>query len=132
MLSLFTAIEHKTRKKVLNGHFCSENPNSDILMTSFLPNTLHASHPGLNLAPSSYLAVQLPGSVVLLGTSPIENRLVVHFDQLPFRAVAKVSKHSAEFMMIKNNHNNSNANGYDHSSHVLSVCYELSTRLISP
>lgn len=73
------------------------------------PSTLHASHPG-HLSP--YLAVQLPGSVVFLGTTPIENGLVVHFDQLPFRAVTEVAKHSAD---DTNTHNNSNADSYNYS-----------------
>ena len=72
------------------------------------PSTLWASHPG----PSPpYLAVQLPGSVVLLSTASVENGLVVHFDQLPFGAVAEVPKHPAD---DTDTHNNSNADSYNH------------------
>ena len=58
-----------------------------------------------------YLAVQLPGSVVLLSTASVENGLIVHFDQLPFRAVAEVPKHPAD---DTDTHNNSNADSYNH------------------
>lgn len=48
----------------------------------------------------SYLTVQLPRSVVFLGTTSIKNGLIVHFYQLPLRSVTEVSKHTIEFMMI--------------------------------
>lgn len=44
---------------------------------------------------SKYLIVQMPGLVVIFVTPPAENRLVVHFDQLPFRTETEVSKNSA-------------------------------------
>lgn len=44
----------------------------------------------------SYLAMELPGLVIILGTPSIKNGLVVHFHQLPLRAMAEMSKHSAQ------------------------------------
>lgn len=45
-------------------------------------------------AQSKYLIVQMPGLVVIFVTPPAEDRLVVHFDQLPFRTETEVSKNS--------------------------------------
>lgn len=101
MLSLFTAVEHKAHKKALDEHFSLENPNSYTRMTSFPPTHPMPLSQHSTSALFSYLAVQLPGSVVLLSTTSVENGLVVHFNQLPFRAVAEVAKHSTGFIMIK-------------------------------
>lgn len=101
MLSLFTSVEQKTCKKAVDKQCNLENPNSYTLTASFPPT---APCPPPRTQPqlsSSYLAVQLPGSVVLLGTPSVKNGLVVHLDQLPFGAVAEVSKYSIEFIMTK-------------------------------
>lgn len=43
-----------------------------------------------------YLVVQVPGLIVFLCALPAIYRLVVYFDELPFRTVAEVSKKAAE------------------------------------
>lgn len=43
-----------------------------------------------------YLVVQVPGLIVLLCAFPAEDGLVVYLDELPFRAVAKVSKKAGD------------------------------------
>lgn len=44
----------------------------------------------------SYLVVQVPGLIVLFCAFPVIDGLVVYLDELPFRAVAEVSKKAAE------------------------------------
>ena len=100
-------MEPRTHKKPPDGSFCPENPDSSLEWLAFPQHSLGL--PPRTLAP--YLAVQLPGSVVLLSTASVENGLVVHFDQLPFGAVAEVPKHPAD---DTDTHNNSNADSYNH------------------
>lgn len=44
----------------------------------------------------SHLVVQVPGLIVLLQTPSTEERFVVDLDELPLRAVAKVTEEAAE------------------------------------
>lgn len=57
-----------------------------------------------------YLTVQLPRSVVFFSTASIKNGLIIHFDKLPFGAVAEMSEHSAGFTVIDKSHNHENNN----------------------
>lgn len=102
---MFTVVEQKTCKKSVSVALdeagevsCGREDPDSYTCTTDTPCPPPGTVPQLG---PPYLAVQLPGSVVFLGTPSVENGLVVHLDQLPFGAVAEVSKHATRFVMRK-------------------------------